>query len=105
MDRVPGERAWRHSELSGVTMDEHQLGRRVEQLPDQFADRVGDELPVLQSLAHGGEWAELVDDLVATLAARNARVSMDELRDLERLLIAMHLSTSSLDRLVVDGNS
>lgn len=86
-------------------MDENQIARRAEQLPDRFADRVGDELTILRSLAQAGEWAELIDDLIGTLAARGALISPDERKELEVLLDAMRLPTTPLDDVLVDSRS
>lgn len=85
-------------------MDEKELARRAKALPERFADRVGDELPILRSYAAGGEWGELVDDLLATLAAADVTVTAAERDELVVLAQVMNLdAATSLGKLKVAG--
>jgi hypothetical protein len=50
-------------------VDESEVIVRMEALPDRYAGRVRpQDLDVMRSMADGGEWQELVDVLIASLA-------------------------------------
>jgi hypothetical protein len=83
-------------------MDDRELARLLEALPDRFADRVpGPQLEALRSLAEAGEYEEFLDALLAGLRKRHTLVTADERDQLDRLLRAMHLSTRPLTDLHV----
>lgn len=84
-------------------MDERELARRCRVLPDRFADRLGEDvLPLVRSLARGGEWDELVDNVIAALVHKDARVSAEERDELAALADALRLETfESLSKLNV----
>lgn len=84
-------------------MDEHELARRAKLLPDTFANRVGDELPILRSHAAGGEWGELVDDLLATLVHFGAPVTAAEHDELVALAEATNEGAEYIGKLTVVG--
>lgn len=74
----------------------------AESLTDAYADRVGTELPILRSYASGGEWGELVDDLIATLVHNGTPVSAAERDDLAALVAQLKLTpTEPLEKLTV----
>jgi hypothetical protein len=84
-------------------VNENELSARAELLPDTFADRVGGELEILRSLAHAGEWAELLDDLLATLTKNQKPVTVKERDELKALATAMGMEPRSLNNLNVSG--
>ncbi|MQA78782.1 MAG: hypothetical protein GEV10_09955 [Streptosporangiales bacterium] len=84
-------------------MDEKETARRAKALPDRFADRVGDELSILRSHAAGGEWGELVDDLLATLAKHKAPVTPAERDELRALAEATGEGGKYVDGLTVQA--
>lgn len=78
-------------------MNESEVIERVEALPDRYADRVRpQDLDGMRSMADGGEWQELVDLLIASLAMTQARVTPSERDELRSLAEAMDLPTDQL---------
>jgi hypothetical protein len=58
------------------TVNESEVIERVEALPDRYAGRVRpQDLDGMRSMADGGEWQELVDVLIASLATTQAGVT------------------------------
>ena len=57
----------------------------------------------MRSMAGGGEWQELVDLLIASLALTQAPVTADERDELRSLAEAMDLPTGPLAGLNVQG--
>lgn len=85
-------------------MNEAEVIEHTEALPDRYADRVRPEdLDGIRSMADGGEWQELVDLLIASLALTQACVTADERDELRSLAEAMDLPTGSLAGLNVQG--
>jgi hypothetical protein len=85
-------------------VNESEVIERAEALPELFASRVRpDDLDGLRSMAGAGEWQELVDLLVASLAVTGAPVTAAERDELRSLLAAMNLPDGGLDGLTVDG--
>jgi hypothetical protein len=85
-------------------VDERALADRTARLPDMFADRLrhGD-LDDLRTMAGGGEWGLLLNELVATLRVMRTPVSRQELSELQTLLTSLDMPTAELDDLVVHG--
>ena len=82
--------------------NEAALAARTKRLPDLFADRVqGVDLDGLQSMAWGGEWAELLDLLIAALRLNGATITAEEHDLLRDLLTGWGLPADQLDDLVV----
>jgi hypothetical protein len=87
-------------------MSERELADRMVLLPDMFADRLPEaDLDDLRSMASGGEWGLLLDELVATLRVERAPVSILELDELRSLLTGWGMPTGQLDGLIVRGSS
>ena len=85
-------------------MNESEVIEHTEALPDHYADRVRPEdLAGMRSMADGGEWQELVDLLIASLALTQAPVTADERDELRSLAEAMDLPTGLLAGLNVQG--
>lgn len=78
-------------------MNESEVIEHTEALPDRYANRVRPEdLDGMRSMAEGGEWQELVDILVASLALTQAPVTRNERDELNSLLEAMDMPTNAL---------
>ncbi len=85
-------------------MNEAEVIERAETLPDRYADRVRpQDLDGMRSMADGGEWQELVDLLIASLAVTQAAVTSGERDELRTLAEAMDLPTDQLAGLNVRG--
>lgn len=85
-------------------MNESEVIEHTEALPDRYANRVRPEdLDGMRSMAEGGEWQELVDILIASLALTQAPVTRDERDELNSLLEAMDMPTIALAGLNVQG--
>jgi hypothetical protein len=85
-------------------VNEAEVIERVETLPDRYADRVRpQDLDGMRSMADGGEWQELVDVLIASLAMTQAVVTSGERDELKALAEAMDLPTDQLAGLNVRG--
>jgi hypothetical protein len=85
-------------------VNEAEVIERAEALPGRFADRVRpQDLDGLRSMADGGEWQELVDLLIASLAMTQAPVTSGERDELRTLAEAMDLPTDQLAELNVQG--
>ena len=85
-------------------MNEAEVIERAEALPDRYADRVRpQDLDGMRSMADGGEWQELVDLLMASLAITQAPVTSGERDELRTLAEAMDLPTDHLAELNVQG--
>ena len=85
-------------------MNEADVIRRVEALPDRYADRVRpQDLDGMRSMADGGEWQELLDLLIASLNLTRAPVTADERNELRSLAEAMELPADQLAELHVLG--
>ena len=78
-------------------MTEAEIIERAEALPDRYANRVRpQDLDGMRSMADGGEWQELVDVLIASLAMTQAPVTSGERDELRTLAEAMDLPTDQL---------
>ena len=85
-------------------MTEAEIIERAEALPDRYANRVRpQDLDGMRSMADGGEWQELVDVLIASLAMTQAPVTSGERDELRTLAEAMDLPTDQLAGLNVRG--
>ena len=85
-------------------MNESEVIEHTEALPDHYANRVRPEdLAGMRSMAGGGEWQELVDLLIASLALTQAPVTAGERDELRSLAEAMDLPTGPLAGLNVQG--
>jgi hypothetical protein len=85
-------------------VNESEVIEHTEALPDRYANRVRPEdLDGMQSMAEGGEWQELVDILIASLALTQAPVTRDERDELNSLLEAMDMPTNALAGLNVQS--
>ena len=85
-------------------MNESEVIEHTEALPDHYADRVRPEdLAGMRSMAGGGEWQELVDLLIASLALTQAPVTAGERDELRSLAEAIDLPTGPLAGLNVQG--
>jgi hypothetical protein len=85
-------------------MNEAEVIERAVALPDRYADRVRpQDLDGMRSMADGGEWQELVDLLIASLAMTQAPVTSGERAELRILAEAMDLPTDQLAELNVQG--
>ena len=85
-------------------MNESEVIEHTEALPDHYANRVRPEdLAGMRSMAGGGEWQELVDLLIASLALTQAPVTAGECDELRSLVEAMDLPTSPLAGLNIQG--
>ena len=85
-------------------MTEAEIIERAEALPDRYANRVRpQDLDGMRSMADGGEWQELVDVLIASLAMTQAPVTSGERDELRTLAEAMDLPTDQLAGLIVRG--
>lgn len=98
--RQPGSR----QEPEGDKVNEAEVIERAEALPDRYANRVRpQDLDGMRSMADGGEWQELVDLLIASLAMTQAPVTSGERNELRTLAKAMDLPTDQLAGLNVQG--
>lgn len=98
--RQPGSR----QEPEGDKVNEAEVIKQAEALPDRYADRVRpQDLDGMRSMADGGEWQELVDLLIASLAMTQAPVTSGERDELRTLAEAMDLPTDQLAGLNVQG--
>ncbi len=85
-------------------MNESEVIERAEALADRYANRVRpQDLDGMRSMADGGEWQELVDVLIASLAMTQAHVTHSEHDELKTLAEAMDLPTDQLAGLNVRG--
>jgi len=85
-------------------VNESEVIERAEALPDRYANRVRpQDLDGMRSMADGGEWQELVDVLIASLAMTQAPVTPSERDELKTLAEAMDLPTDQLAGLNVRG--
>lgn len=85
-------------------MDESEVIEHVEALPDRYANRVRPrDLNGMRSMADGGEWQELVDVLIASLAMTQAPVTSSERDELRSLAEAMDLPAGPLAELNIQG--
>ena len=85
-------------------MNGSEVIERAEALADRYANRVRpQDLDGMRSMADGGEWQELVDVLIASLAMTRAPVTPSERDELKTLAEAMDLPTDQLAGLNVRG--
>jgi hypothetical protein len=85
-------------------VNEAEVIERAETLPGRYADRVRpQDLDGMRSMADGGEWQELVDLLIASLAMTQALVTSCERDELRTLAEAMDLPADQLAGLNVRG--
>lgn len=85
-------------------MTEDELIDRAEVLPDQYAERVpSDALRRLRLFRSGGEYGELVSELIATLAKTDATVTPAERDELTTLADATGEGHEWLGQLTVQA--
>ncbi len=83
-------------------MDQGRLLAALRQLPDQYAGRVRQEdVAGLRSMAQAGEWRELVDLLVASLAYNHAAISAQEANRLRSYLEDLDIQESAIDQIAI----
>lgn len=87
-----------------MAMTEAELATLTAGLPERFADRLpAPELDGLRSMAHGGEWDELLDLLVQALRQTQAPVSGEERDQLRAALTGWGMPADTLAGLNVGG--
>ncbi len=85
-------------------MDERRLLAALREVPDQYAGRVRKEdVAGIQSMAQAGEWRELVDLLIASLAYNHASITADEASALRSYLERLDIQGSALDQITILG--
>src|SRR5262249_30792428 len=85
-------------------MDEYEIARRASDLPQKFADRIPSEtLEIIGLMDDGGEYGELIPELVESLAADKTPGTTDARDELWGLLEAMGMPTEPIGRLNVQG--
>jgi hypothetical protein len=85
-------------------VNESEVIEHTEALPDRYANHVRlEDLDGMRSMAEGGEWQELVDIRIASLALTQAPVTRDERDELNSLLEAMDMPTNALAGLNVQS--
>jgi hypothetical protein len=85
-------------------MNEIEIIERAEALPGRFADRLpAQTLDSLRLMEAGGEYGELVIELVAALGAAHQPVSPSERDELTDLLTATGMPTDPIGRLTVQS--
>jgi hypothetical protein len=83
-------------------MDERRLLAALKELPGQYVGRVRKEdVPGIQSMAQAGEWRELVDLLVASLAYTHASITADEASALRSYLDDLGIQDSAIDEITI----
>ena len=85
-------------------MDQREVMASVRGLADRLANRVPQaDLEGLRSMDQAGEWRELVDLLVASLASTGTPITSAEHAELRTIVDAMQMENDSLSRLNVAG--
>jgi hypothetical protein len=85
-------------------MDEHEIALKASSLTERFADRVPPTTRESISLMDGGgEYGELMSELVASLAVHHTPVTAAERDELLALLEAMEIPVEPIARLNVQG--
>ena len=98
--RRPGSR----QEPERDTVTEAEIIERAEALPDRYANRVRpQDLDGMRSMADGGEWQELVDVLIASLAMTQAPVTFRQI--MARRHRALYLPVADYRSLVFQSSS
>jgi hypothetical protein len=83
-------------------MTEAELATLTAGLPERFADRLpAPDLDGLRSMAHGGEWDELLDLLVQALRQTQASVSGEERDQLRAALTGWGMRADAMANLNV----
>jgi hypothetical protein len=83
-------------------MDRRRLLAALRELPGQYAGRVRQEDVVgMRSMARAGEWRELVDLLVASLAYNQASITAEEASALRGYLEELNISESPIDQITI----
>jgi hypothetical protein len=85
-------------------MDKGRLLAALRELPGRYVTRVRQEdIAGLQSMAQAGEWRELVDLLVASLAYNHASISEEEASALRSYLQDLDIQESAIDQITICG--
>lgn len=83
-------------------MTEGEFIDAAEDLPGRYATRLPErDLDAARDHCDGGEWDELLDDLLASLAANHATISPDEHAELSALLDYAHMPADRLATITV----
>jgi len=84
---------------------EARLATQTHHLPELFADRLtASDMDGLRSMAGGGEWGLMLDELVASLRVREAPITAAELDELRAVLSGWSLPTDQLRVVLVAGD-
>lgn len=84
---------------------EAKLAKHTNHLPELFADRLpATDMDNLRSMAGGGEWGLMLDELLASLRVRQAPITAAELDELRDVLSGWSLPTDQLRILLVAGD-
>ena len=84
-----------------VTVGHRELAQAIRRLPERFSDRLPDRtLQRISIAASGGQWQQVLDDLIASLHAFNQPVTAEEHDQLRAALEALSLPTGPLHELV-----
>jgi hypothetical protein len=93
-------RAWRPGRRGscGTARVEHrELAQAIRCLPERFTDRLPDRtLQRISIAASGGQWQQVLDDLIGSLHAYNQPVTAEERDQLRAALEALSLPTGPL---------
>lgn len=86
-------------------MTEGEFIDAAEALPGRYATRLpGNDVAAIGDHCDGGEWDELLDDLLASLAANRATITSDEHAELSSLLDYAHMSADRLCIITVNDD-
>ena len=102
---LPGGRGVQQNPSWSMSPEEAHLPRAMKDLPGRFGNRVdADDVDALCTMAEAGEWAEEIDLLIATLAARQQPVTHQERHDLRSLLDLLEMPVGQLDQVPAAGS-
>jgi hypothetical protein len=101
-------RAWRpgrrRSSSATAEVQHRDVARAIRCLPERFTDRLPDRtLQRLSIAASGGQWEQVMGDLIASLRAHNQPVTAEERDQLLAVLEALSLPTTPLHDLTMRG--
>jgi hypothetical protein len=97
-------RAWRPGRrgpnCGTVRVGHRELAQAIRCLPERFTDRLPDRtLQRISIAASGGQWQQVLDDLIGSLHAHNQPVTAEERDQLHAALEALSLPTGPLHEL------
>lgn len=85
-------------------MDLREFMQRADDLIDQLEPRIDPkQAGLVRDVAHGGDWDEAVDNLIATLRNHQVSISATERAELEALVAFMKWPDSCLAGLSVES--